>query len=323
MSFYPFEQELQTEGYTAIAGIDEAGRGPLAGPVVAAAVMLRNEIPEGLNDSKKLSAKRREALYSALQESDALFGTGIVDQFQIDKINVLQATVLAMKKAIGQLRQQPDFLLIDGKYLPKFVFPAKTIIGGDSKCASIAAASIIAKVERDRLMVDLEKYFPGYGFAQHKGYGTKQHREAIETLGPTPLHRLTFGGVKEHLPKFRKEKRALGKWGEDYTCYRLWQKGVRVVARNFHASRDAELDIVALSNERLHFIEVKTGSSKDFSAPEEWVDSAKQSRIFEAAEHFLYDHNEFQDIPSQFDIAAVEFQKGETRVRYYENAFSD
>ncbi len=323
MSFHPFEQELLKNGYSAIAGIDEAGRGPLAGPVVAAAVILRNKIPEGLNDSKKLSPKRREAIFDELQHSDALIGVGSVDQFRIDKVNILQATILAMKKAIGQLQPPPDYLLIDGKYLPKFIYPAEAIISGDSKCASIAAASIIAKVTRDRLMVELESYFPGYGFAQHKGYGTKQHREAIEKLGPTPLHRLTFGGVKEHLPKFRKERKALGKWGEDYICYQLWQRGVQVVSRNFHASREAELDIIALSDVGLHFIEVKTGSSKDFSAPEEWVDRTKQSKIFQAAEYFLYDHEEYENLPSQFDIAAVEFQQGETKVHYYANAFSD
>lgn len=322
MSFHPFEQELHKEGYVSVAGVDEAGRGPLAGPVVAAAVILKDEISDGLKDSKELSPKQREKLYTALMESDAIIGTGSVDQFEIDRINILQATVVAMKQAIENLCDQPDYLLIDGKYLPKFQYPATAIISGDSRCVSIAAASIIAKVTRDRMMIHLDCYFPGYGLAQHKGYGTKQHREAIVKFGPTPLHRLSFGGVKEHVPDFRRQRKSLGKWGEDYTCYRLWERGVKVLSRNYHAGAQAEIDIVAFHDNTLHFIEVKTGSAKDFSSPEEWVDRRKQQKIYVAAEHFLFKNDKYQEYPSQFDIAAVEWNSGKTRVTYYEHAFT-
>ncbi|MBS1271970.1 MAG: Ribonuclease HII [Candidatus Marinimicrobia bacterium] len=322
MKIEPFEQHLRQKGYARIAGIDEAGRGPLAGPVVASAVVLNKHIPEGLTDSKKLSVKKRELLFEQLRESDCDFGIGVVEQSDIDKMNILQATVLAMKKAIGALRSPPDFLLVDGSYLPEFIHPAQAITKGDSRCLSIAAASIIAKVTRDNLMQQLDPFFPGYGFAKHKGYGTKQHLEAIEKYGPTPVHRLTFGGVREHLPKLRREKKALGKWGEDYACFHLWKKGARIVQRNYHAGKGSELDVVAVLNGSLRFIEVKTASPSDFSVPEEWVDEYKERRIHEAAEHFLYHHDEYRDMACQFDVAAIEVQNSMTKVRYYENAFS-
>lgn len=321
MSFKPFEQKLHAKGYQRVAGIDEAGRGPLAGPVAAAAVVLGNDIPEGLNDSKKISESRREELFEALTNSDCDFGVGFVDQFEIDRINILQATVLAMKRAIGALKHPPEYLLVDGKYLPDFIYPASAITQGDAKCQSIAAASIIAKVSRDRIMKQIHTFFPDYGFAKHKGYGTKQHLDAILRHGPTPIHRLTFGGVREHLPKLRSQRKALGKWGEDYACLHLWQKGATMVHRNFHASNDAELDIVVMLNGSLRFIEVKTGYTRDFSNPEEWVDSKKQEKIYQASEYFLYKHKNFQDIPCQFDLAAIEVNNGKTKVRYYENAF--
>jgi len=322
MSFEPFEARLRQKGFSRIAGIDEAGRGPLAGPVVASAVVLNEEIPDGLTDSKKLSVKKRESLFKKLRASDCDFGIGVVEQADIDKMNILKATVLAMKKALGALKHPPEYLLVDGSYLPEFIHPAQAITKGDSRCLSISAASIIAKVTRDNLMQQLDPFFPGYGFAQHKGYGTKQHLEAIEKYGPTPIHRLTFGGVREHLPKLRKERKALGKWGEDYACFHLWKKGAKIVHRNYYAGKNSELDVVAVLNGSLRFIEVKTASPSDYSAPEEWVDDYKQHRIYEASEHFLYHNEEYQDMPCQFDVAAIEVQNSMTKVRYYENAFS-
>ena len=321
MNYKPFEENLRSEGYHRIAGLDEAGRGPLAGAVVAAAVVLGDEIPEGLQDSKTLTPEKRERVYEKLANGDADYGVGVVDQFQIDKLNILQATVLAMKKAVGAIQDPPDYLLVDGSYLPEFIYPADCIPKGDACCRSIAAASIIAKVVRDRFMIQLDAFFPGYGFARHKGYPTQEHMESIVAYGPTPLHRLTFGGVREHLPRLRTERKALGKWGEDYTCYYLWKKGATLLSRNFRASRDAELDIVVLLNGTVRFIEVKTGSGTEFSRPEEWVDDGKTARIYEASEAFLHAHEEYQEYPCQFDIAAVEVQNTETQVRYLENAF--
>lgn len=195
---YSFEEELWGVNVQLIAGCDEAGRGPLAGPVVAAAVILDSQKrrPEGLQDSKKLSEKRREALFPQIQEY-ADVGIGIVDVKIIDRINIYQASRLAMHRAIRNLPHEPQALLIDGvMHLPSKVTKLE-IIKGDSLSASIAAASIIAKVTRDRIMTQMDESFPGYGFTKHKGYGTKIHLEALAKLGPSPIHRYSFAPVRE------------------------------------------------------------------------------------------------------------------------------
>ncbi len=178
------------------AGVDEAGRGPLAGPVVAAAVMLQKEfqIP-GLNDSKKLSHTKREKLFDEIKEKALYVGIGIVDNNEIDRINILQAALRAMEIAVENLKVSPDFLLIDGNQKTSLIIPQKAIIKGDSKSTSIAAASIIAKVTRDRIMSEFDSQYPEYNFTKHKGYPTKEHYEMIKKYGPCPIHRKTFKGV--------------------------------------------------------------------------------------------------------------------------------
>lgn len=195
-----FEQRARNRGYRLIAGIDEAGRGALAGPVVAAAVVLPIGVRiEGVDDSKKLSPETRERLFDVIMAHALRVGVGMASAKVIDRINILQATRLAMQEAVGKLSPQPDFLLIDGISRIASPLPQQTIKKGDSLSLSIAAASIIAKVSRDRLMRELDLKHPGYGLAGHKGYGSASHMEAIRQLGPSPIHRLTFGGVKEHL----------------------------------------------------------------------------------------------------------------------------
>jgi ribonuclease HII len=195
-----FEQLLSRQGYRRIAGIDEAGRGPLAGPVVAAAVVLPPvfNLP-GLNDSKKISAKLREKLFPRIREQALDYGIGLAHADEIDRLNILQATLLAMRRAIARLQAPADYLLVDGISPVPLPLPQKTLKKGDSRSLSIAAASVLAKVVRDHLMVTYDGRFPGYGFAGHKGYGSVAHREAIARLGPTPLHRKSFRGVREHL----------------------------------------------------------------------------------------------------------------------------
>lgn len=195
-----FETMARSLGFNNIAGVDEVGRGPLAGPVMAAAVIL----PEGLlipgvDDSKKLSPLKREMMFDIITSKAVSIGIGSVEPETIDSINILQATRLAMLNAVQQLDPQPDYLLIDGITQINSIITQKTIKKGDSLSISIAAASIIAKVTRDRLMVKLDQIYPGYGFAGHKGYGSALHLEAIKRQGPSPVHRLTFGGVKEHV----------------------------------------------------------------------------------------------------------------------------
>ncbi len=194
-----FEKAAYFNGFTCVAGIDEAGRGPLAGPVMAAAVIL----PVGLalddvDDSKKLSPDKREKLFDIIMSQAVSVGVGIIGPLEIDRINILQATRSAMLAAVQQLSPQPDYLLIDGISTINSAIPQKTIKKGDSLSLSIAAASIIAKVTRDRLMVEMDSKYPGYGFSGHKGYGSAAHLDAIRKLGPSPIHRMTFGGVKEH-----------------------------------------------------------------------------------------------------------------------------
>lgn len=196
-----FERNLRQQGYSLVAGLDEVGRGPLAGPVVAAAVILPEECPHTLFlDSKKLSAHKRQELFTLLHEIPAHIGIGTVSHKTIDRINILQASLLAMQRAVDELTDQfypPDFLLVDGKFPIPSTTPQLPLIKGETRSASIAAASIIAKVTRDRLMVALHQQFPCYNFQRNKGYPTKEHRQAVKEHGLSPHHRLSFKGVKE------------------------------------------------------------------------------------------------------------------------------
>ena len=191
---WKYEHAALAEGYSLICGVDEAGRGPLAGPVCAAAVILPVDLEiEGLNDSKKLSDARRRALYDVIVEQAVAYGIALVDEKTIDEINILQATFLAMGRAVEQLAVTPDLALVDGNREPDFgEIPVRTIVKGDSRSASIAAASILAKVTRDRFMEEQDALYPQYGFAVHKGYGTRAHYDALREYGPCPIHRRTF-----------------------------------------------------------------------------------------------------------------------------------
>lgn len=192
-SMWQIENACAKEGYKLICGVDEAGRGPLAGPVCAAAVILPPgiDIP-GLNDSKKLSDKKRRELYPLIKECAVAYSIVLVDHETIDNINILQATLSAMQQAIAGLDVKPDLALIDGNREKDFGVPCKTVIHGDSLSASIAAASVLAKVTRDDVMLEMAKQYPQYGFDVHKGYGTKAHYEALSAYGPCPIHRMTF-----------------------------------------------------------------------------------------------------------------------------------
>lgn len=196
MSKFTPDFSFERQCYGPVCGVDEAGRGPLAGPVVAAAVILTPaRIPEGLNDSKALSSKQRELLLNMI-EKNAQIGIGIAEPEEIDRLNILGATLIAMRRAVLALPQLPDMALIDGNKLPDLPCEAQAIVKGDSRSLSIAAASIVAKVTRDRLMVEADSRYPGYGLAGHKGYPTKAHIEAVNTLGASPIHRRSFKPVR-------------------------------------------------------------------------------------------------------------------------------
>ena len=190
---WEIEDENYAEGFRVICGVDEAGRGPLAGPVCAAAVILppHTRIP-GLNDSKKLTDKKRRELFPVICEQALAYGIGMATEQEIDEINILQATFLAMQRAMDQLQVRPDLALIDGNRQKDFGLPVKTVVKGDSLSANIAAASVLAKVTRDDLMIRQATEFPEYGFEIHKGYGTRAHYAALEQYGPSPIHRMTF-----------------------------------------------------------------------------------------------------------------------------------
>ena len=201
VNMWEIENSLYSNGFKIICGVDEAGRGPLAGPVCAAAVILppNLEIP-GLDDSKKLSDKRRRELFPVIKEQAIAYGIGLASHEEIDEINILQATFLAMERAIGQLRVKPEYALIDGNRAKEFGLPVKTVVKGDSLSANIAAASVLAKVTRDMLMEEAAVEYPGYGFEIHKGYGTRAHYDALRQQGACAIHRMTF------LKKFYGEK---------------------------------------------------------------------------------------------------------------------
>ena len=191
---YLYEEKALNAGYKCVCGIDEAGRGPLAGPVYAAAVILPLGLEiEGLNDSKKISEKKREQLFDVICEKAVDYSIGIATEQEIDEINILNATFLAMHRAVEGLKTKPDYALIDGNQYPKIPFVAEeTVVKGDAKVMSIAAASILAKVSRDRFMLEKAKEYPQYQFEKHKGYGTKLHYEMLKEYGPSPIHRMTF-----------------------------------------------------------------------------------------------------------------------------------
>ena len=194
MTIWEFDAAVRAEGYPIIAGIDEAGRGPLCGPVCAAAVILPPDLEiAGINDSKKLTEKKREELFDQITSQAITYGIGFAEVEEIEEINILNATYLAMCRAAGQLSETPALVLVDGNRTPSGLeLPSRTVVKGDAKSASIAAASILAKVSRDRLLLEMDKQYPEYGFAQHKGYGTAAHYEALRKYGPCPAHRMSF-----------------------------------------------------------------------------------------------------------------------------------
>lgn len=202
--FTAMEEQLYEQSFGSVCGVDEAGRGPLAGPVVAAAIIMPHDCQlNGLDDSKKLSPLKREELFDEMVDRDLICAVGIIDHECIDQINILQASLMAMRKAVMGLRQNPDFILVDGIYtIPKLTFPQYAVVKGDSRCRAIAAASIVAKVTRDKIMDKYQALYPSFSFAQHKGYPTAQHLEELKEHGPTEIHRRSFKPVAELLEEY-------------------------------------------------------------------------------------------------------------------------
>jgi ribonuclease HII len=318
------EKDLWQKGLQFVAGIDEAGRGPLAGPVVAAAVVFDQDsaIIEDVRDSKMLSTRKREQLYEKITANARAIGIGSVSPEEIDRTNILRATHKAMRQAIGRLKLKIDHILVDGRGLPDKIYPQTAIIGGDRSCYSVAAASIIAKVYRDRIMVAMDQVFPGYGFAKHKGYGTAEHLKAIQKLKPCPIHRKSFSGVREHVVDIQNvaNSRYLGKYGEDLAAYYLYNNGFTIIQRNFHAGAYGEIDIIATKDEVLSFVEVKTQRHQVFGKPVSWVDERKMERLGLIADAFLSRHPEF-DLNCRFDVIGITITKSGYNLRHIQDAF--
>lgn len=296
------------KGIRYIAGIDEAGRGPWAGPVVAAAIIWPEGVyVEGLKDSKKLSPKKRKDFYKIIKEEALSYGLGIVKAEEIDNFNILQATFKAMREALTRLSPRPQFLLIDGNHrLPETDIPQLALVKGDSLSLSISAASILAKVTRDEIMMGLEDKFPQYGFSRHKGYGTIRHEQALRRFGPSAQHRFSFQPVAESCRQF--SRKLLGRKGEEMASRFLEEKGYKVIGRNIR-TRFGEIDIVAKDKETIAFIEVKTRRSDTFGRGEEAISLLKQRRMAKVAVQFMknYPDNDFR-----FDVLAA-FSKGEEK----------
>ena len=281
-----------------IAGVDEAGRGPLAGPVVAAAVILSDDKIEGLRDSKKLSAIKRETLLEEINDKAVSVGIGIVGEKEIDKMNVLAATQKAMQMALGRLKQKPTLALIDGYKLPNQVIPNKGIIKGDTKVESIMAASIIAKVTRDAIMLEYDKIFPEYGFAKHKGYGTKQHFEALNNFKATPIHRRSFNPVSLNLPTITwlQETKRVGIVGEQLAACKLMAEGHTIISMNENCAPHGEIDIISEKEDLLLFTEVKTFSKEQMATPELKIDINKLKKLENAINFYIGKHNIAREI---------------------------
>ena len=315
-----YERGLWEAGYDLVAGIDEVGRGPLAGPVVAAAVILPKECKiEGVNDSKKLSAKKREELYDIILEKAVSYGIGIVSNERIDEINILQATYEAMREALSQLKPKADYILADAVTIPMVSTPQRGIVKGDATSMSIGAASIVAKVYRDRMMEAYDEVYPGYGFASNKGYGAAEHLEGIRKQGITPIHRKTF--VKNFLPQDGETTSDKGHRGEALAAKQMEKMGYEILKRNYYALK-GEIDIIAKKDNYIVFTEVKYRQSEEMGTPAEAVDYKKQQNIIRAAKVYMAENCLLEEgYDFRFDVAEVLTQDGKNYFRYTEDAF--
>ncbi|MBT4578553.1 MAG: ribonuclease HII [Candidatus Marinimicrobia bacterium] len=307
-----------------IAGVDEVGRGPLAGPVVAAAVVLpENHTIIGLRDSKKLSKSKREKLFPLIYEQALGIGIGSVDVKTIDKINILEATLKAMQIALGNLPFKPDRALIDGHPLKNQIIPNEGVIGGDDLIDSIKAASIIAKVTRDRIMTDYGIIFPEYGFEKHKGYGTSFHMSVLNEYRATPIHRRTFNPVSKKMPTLTwlSEQKRIGWMGEKLAALYLRNKGLKIIVMNRNCPPHGEIDIIAKNGNEFVFIEVKTAYKTHPNSLDEKVDSNKLKKISHAIFKYQEDTEQIDDF--RIDCVSVLLQNKKPIIKHFEGILLD
>lgn len=321
------EEAARERGFVHIGGIDEVGRGPLAGPVVAACVILPSGWdPIGIQDSKKLTPVARQEAYDRIMASGAAVGIGSASHTEIAEADILRATHMAMRRAIEACPTRPDFLLIDGRPVPLLPMPSVAIVGGDSTSVSIAAASIVAKVTRDRFMSEMAGMYPQYGFDGNKGYPTPDHLEALKRFGPCPIHRTSFGPVRAAIAAAQgdarpRERSETGGSGEAWALVYLERLGHRIVATRYRAGR-AEIDIVSLDGDCVVFTEVKSSARPRNEPPSALLSPGQQERIGRAAEMFLAQHD-LTDSACRFDVIEVIHGRARVpRIRHYRDAYT-
>ncbi len=298
------ERELWQQGLRLVAGVDEAGRGCLAGPVVAAAVVLppfpSSPWLAAVRDSKALSPRAREELWARIREEALAVAVAHVSPGEIDRAGIHVASLGAMARAVAALRPPPEAVLVDGPWpLPEMEVKQVPLVDGDARSLSVACASIVAKVERDRLMAGLDALYPGYGFARHKGYGTPAHWEAVRRLGPSPVHRLSF--------LHGRSSQALGRAAEEAAVAYLRALGWEVVARNCR-TLEGEIDIVAREGEELVFVEVKARRSQALGTPAEAITPHKRGRLLRAALAYMQEAG--MEAPARIDALLVALGPG-------------
>jgi ribonuclease HII/Holliday junction resolvase-like predicted endonuclease len=321
---YDIESSLYSQGYSAAAGVDEAGRGSLAGPVSAGVAVLPRE-PEGdwvalVNDSKKLSPRQRETAYEAIKREAVAVSVGYSTSQEIDSIGIAPATRLAIKRALESISAAPDYLLLDAFPLPGVNLPQQAITKGDAKCLTIAAASIAAKVERDRLMIELDAQYPRYSFASNKGYGTAAHLKALADHGPCPIHRMTFGRVRDSLAPTPQRSPTIGSHAEAVAAGHLRTLGYTVLDTNYRTRR-GEIDIIAEQDGTLVFCEVRARRRAANVSREESITPAKSRKLIAAAEEYLQTSDR-RWADWRMDFIAMELDRAGNvrRIRILENA---
>ena len=316
---FQYDREI---GVTPLCGVDEAGRGPLAGDVYAAAVILKPDtVIEGLNDSKKLTEKKRELLFDEICEKAEAYCVAVATVEEIDRLNILQATFLAMRRAVEGLGVKPKLVLVDGNRNPELPVHSRLVVKGDGTSACIAAASILAKVSRDRYMAQLAEQYPQYGFEKHKGYGSKLHYQMLDAHGISPVHRKSF--LKKYVRGEESPAQKRGRLGEEAVCGWLLSEGCTIAARNYSAPPYGEIDIVAEKDGITAFVEVKTRKEGARVSGAAAVTPSKQKKLILAASQYADTHACGR---CRFDVAEVELAGGKapriTALRYYPNAFT-
>lgn len=308
-------------GVIPLCGVDEAGRGPLAGDVYAAAVILKPDtVIEGLNDSKKLTEKKRELLFDEICEKAEAYCVATATVEEIDRLNILQATFLAMRRAVEGLGVKPKLVLVDGNRNPELSVHSRLVVKGDGTSACIAAASILAKVSRDRYMAKLAEQYPQYGFEKHKGYGSKLHYQMLDEHGISPIHRKSF--LKKYVSGEESPAQKRGRLGEEAVCGWLLSEGCTIAARNYSVPPYGEIDIIAEKDGITAFVEVKARKEGAKVSGAAAVTPSKQKKLILAASQYADTHTCGR---CRFDLAEVDLVGGKTpritALRYYPNAF--